>query len=54
VIVAFTTGQPLWGWVALVVGLVLGPIELAIGVRYGGRILDRRAPQLLMQLQKDA
>ncbi|QDZ15171.1 transporter [Humibacter ginsenosidimutans] len=54
VIVAVVSGEALWGWIALVLGVVLGPIELAIGVRLGGRILDRRAPLLLMQLQKDA
>ena len=53
-IVNVVTGQLLWGWIALVVGVVLGPISLAIGVRIGGGILDRRAPLLLMQLQKDA
>lgn len=53
-IVNVVTGQLLWGWIALVVGAALGPISLAIGVRIGGGILDRRAPQLLMQLQKDA
>lgn len=54
VVVSMVTGQQLWGWIALVLGLILGPIELAVGVRLGGRILDRRAAQLLMQLQKDA
>ena len=53
-IVNLVTGQQLWGWIALVVGVVLGPITLALGANLGGRILDRRAPELLMQLQKDA
>ncbi|MGN6125122.1 MAG: transporter [Humibacter sp.] len=53
-IVSLTTGKQLWGWIALVVGIVLGPITLTIGARLGGRILDRRAPELLVQLQKDA
>ncbi|GAB3807270.1 hypothetical protein GCM10028798_31480 [Humibacter antri] len=53
-VVTVVTGQPLWGWIALVLGAVLGPISLGVGVRVGGGILDRRAPQLLAQLQKDA
>jgi ABC-2 type transport system permease protein len=53
-IVALATGNVLFGWIGLVVGVVLAPITLAIGVRVGGGILDRRAPQLLVQLQKDA
>jgi ABC-2 type transport system permease protein len=53
-IVNLVTGQPLWGWIALVVGIVLGPVTLAIGANVGGRILDRRSPELLVQLQKDA
>jgi ABC-2 type transport system permease protein len=53
-VVNVVTGQALWGWIALAVGVVLAPVTLAIGVRVGGGILDRRAPQLLMQLQKDA
>ncbi|WP_022901138.1 hypothetical protein [Humibacter albus] len=53
-IVSLVTGDMLWGWLCLLVGVVLGPISLAIGVRLGGQVLDRRAPQLLMQLRKDA
>ncbi|NNC12154.1 transporter [Planctomonas sp. JC2975] len=52
-LVSVFTGEAIWGWIGLVVGVVLGPIALAIGVRVGGNVLDRRAPQLLMQLQKD-
>ncbi|MGA0567415.1 transporter [Rathayibacter sp. KR2-224] len=53
-VLALLTGQPVWGWAGLAAGIVLGPIALTVGVRVGGRILDRRAPQLLLQLQKDA
>lgn len=52
-IVSVITGSVLWGWIGLVVGLVLGPIVLAIGVRVGGGLLDRKAPELLARLQKD-
>jgi ABC-2 type transport system permease protein len=53
-VVALLTGQAVWGWIGLVLGVVLGPVTLAVGVRVGGDLLDRRAPQLLVQLQKDA
>lgn len=53
-IVSLATGDVLWGWIGLAVGVVLGAVLLAIGVRVGGSLLDRRAPQLLVQLQKDA
>jgi ABC-2 type transport system permease protein len=49
--VGFFTGNMLWGWAALVVGIGLGAILLVIGVRWGGAILDRRGPDLLAQLQ---
>ena len=39
------------GWVALVVAIVLGSVLLALGVRFGGRILDNRGPELLSKLQ---
>jgi ABC-2 type transport system permease protein len=50
-IVGFATGAVLFGWLALVVALVLGGALLVIGVRVGGRILDARGPALLVQLQ---
>ncbi len=53
-VVSLVTGQLVWGWVGLAVGAVLAPITLLVGVRVGGGLLDRRAPQLLAQLQKDA
>jgi ABC-2 type transport system permease protein len=49
-IVSFVTGEVVWGWVALVVALVLGGALLVVGVRWGGRILDRHGPELLVQL----
>jgi ABC-2 type transport system permease protein len=46
--------QVLWGWLGLAVGIALGLTLLAIGVRQGGRLLDHRAPELYVQLLKDA
>jgi len=51
-VVSFATGETLYGWLALAVGIVLGTALLVIGVRWGGRILDRRGPELLVQLQR--
>jgi len=51
-ILAAVLGQPLLGWAALVVGLLLGAVLLVVGVRVGGRVLDRRGPELLVQLQR--
>src|SRR5699024_1587577 len=42
------------GWVVLPVGVALGTIYLAIGLRQGGRIYDRRAPDVLAKLQSTA
>ena len=50
-LVGFATGEPLWGVLSIVVGLALGTALLVVGVRVGGRILDRRGPELLVQLQ---
>ena len=36
-----------WNWIALLAGVVLGLIVLAIGIRGGGASFDRRAPELL-------
>lgn len=49
-LVSFVTGDALWGWAALLVALVLGSVLLVVGVRWGGRILDQRGPELLVQL----
>jgi len=50
-IVGFATGDGVWGWLALAVALVLGSTLLALGVHFGGRILDARGPELLAKLQ---
>jgi len=38
------------GWVTLAVGPVVGVVVLVLGVRWGARIYDRRAPELLQQV----
>lgn len=49
-IVAAVTGQALFSWLALVVGLILGLVFFQMGIRWGGARLDRRAPELLESL----
>ena len=51
-IIGFATGEALFGWLALALGLILGSGLLVIGVRWGGAILDHRGPDLMAQLQK--
>ena len=47
---AVRTGSTALGAAALVVGVVLGAVVLNLGVRYGGRALDRNAPVLLQRI----
>lgn len=47
-IVYFVTGDALFGWLSLLVGLVLGAVLLVVGIRLGGRWYERRAPELLL------
>lgn len=42
---------PLWEWVALVVGIVWCSLLLWGGVVFGGRMLDRRGPQVLATIR---
>ena len=49
-LMAVRGGSVALGWVTLVVGLVLGSVLLAIGVRVGGRTLDRTGPGLLSKI----
>ncbi len=51
-IIAIVTGSLVLGFLNLFVGLVLGTLFMVIGIRWGGRILDRRAPDLLQQLMR--
>ncbi|MHA7281813.1 transporter [Arthrobacter sp. TMS2-4] len=47
-IVYFVTGDALFGWLGLLVGVILGGALLVVGIRTGGRWYDRRAPELLL------
>lgn len=40
-------GSPVWYWLALMSGLAIGVGVLVGGIRWGGAIMDRRAPELL-------
>ncbi|WP_341951926.1 transporter [Salinibacterium sp. TMP30] len=51
-LLGFATDQPLLGWIALLLGIGLGAALLVIGVRWGGKILDQRGAELLVQLQR--
>ncbi|ANJ28205.1 transporter [Agromyces aureus] len=51
-IVGFATGQVVYGWISLALGIVLGSVLLVIGIRVGGDIYDRRGPELLAALQR--
>ena len=44
------TGDPLFGWINLALGPVLGTALFIVGVRVGGRWLDARGPELLAQV----
>ncbi|WP_285319915.1 transporter [Pseudarthrobacter sp. lyk4-40-TYG-27] len=44
------TGSALFGWINLAVGLLLGLVLFAAGVRLGGKWLDARGPELLAQV----
>lgn len=50
-ILAATTGDAVFGWLAVGVGPVVGAIVLVVGVIVGGRIFDRNAPTLLARLR---
>ncbi|MFB2581302.1 transporter [Herbiconiux sp. P15] len=41
----------LFGWLTLLVGVVLGAVFLVVGVRIGSAQLDRRGPELLARLR---
>lgn len=49
-LVQVVTGDPVWGWVALAAGSVLGPLLCWAGIVLGGRWYDRRAPELLQEV----
>lgn len=49
-IVAVVSGSTALGWLALVVGAVLGVFWWVAGVRIGAAVYDHRAPELLQQV----
>jgi len=51
-LMTWATGNMAYGWAGLLVGLGLGSVLLVIAVRVGGNVLDRRGPELLVQLQQ--
>jgi ABC-2 type transport system permease protein len=50
-VLSLVLDSALLGWIALVVGLGLGAGFLVIGVRVGGALLDRSAPEVLSRLK---
>lgn len=50
-IVSMLTASTLLGWIALIVGLVVGAAVIAAGVVIGGRTLDRTGPDLLARIK---
>ena len=50
--VALVVHSALLGWLALAVGVLWGAGSLVIGVRVGGRILDRTGPALLARMRR--
>ena len=51
-IIALVTGDMLFGWLTLAVGVVLGTVLLFVGIDRGGRSLDARGPELLSRLRR--
>ncbi|PTT66057.1 transporter [Arthrobacter sp. HMWF013] len=49
-IAQMVTGNPVFGWATLAVGLMLGLALFGAGIRLGGKWLDARGPELLAQL----
>ncbi len=51
-IAALISGSSLLGWLSLAVGVGWGVGSLVLGVRVGGRILDRTGPELLARMRR--
>jgi len=49
-IAQLVTGNAVFGWTNLAVGLMLGLALFGAGIRLGGKWLDARGPELLAQL----
>ena len=52
-ILALTTGQLLYAWLALAAGVILGAVFLVVGIRQGATIFNQRAPELLLAVSMD-
>jgi ABC-2 type transport system permease protein len=50
-VLSLVFSSALFGWLTLLVGVVLGTVFLVVGLRVGGAQLDRRAPDLLVRLK---
>lgn len=50
-ILAATTGEAVFGWFALAVGLLWGTACFVLGINIGGRAFDRTAPDLLQRVR---
>lgn len=46
-VIALVSGQMMWQWIVLAVGLVWGAAVVFFGIRLGGKTYDQRAPELL-------
>ncbi|PRI10820.1 hypothetical protein [Leucobacter massiliensis] len=49
-VVAGVSGDPLWAWLTLAVGLLNGGLVCFFGVMLGSRLFDRRGPELLARV----
>lgn len=52
-VVGAFTDNPVFSWLALAAGLVLGAVYLVAGIRMGGAEYNRRAPELLQAVSVD-
>jgi ABC-2 type transport system permease protein len=50
-VLSLVLSSVLFGWLTLLVGVVLGAVVLFVGVRWGGRLLDQRGPDILVRLK---
>jgi len=52
-IVGVSNQLPVLSWIALATGLVLGTLFFILGIVVGGRLYERRAPELLLAVSRD-
>lgn len=50
-IIGLVRQEAMWGWLSLLVGIGFGLIVVAAGVALGGKVFDRRAPELLQTIK---